>query len=261
MLSEKNLPTYANPFRDRTRNLSCVVNPYLHLLRSEHQLPLLHGTQLRQAAACWLAYFVAAGMDEPQALLVEIGCYRGRNLLEVAQRYPQTACLGIDLTFKRVVLTAQVIHAQGLRNAVSILSDARDLAALFRHDELDGVICFFPDPWAKPRQRKKRLLSASYCAQLACLIKDGGFVWLKTDDSDYFAQATQALQAHGFCFTDTVPLELTSAFEQRFFAEHRKIYRGVFINNKNMPIRRHTHALVRDGGAVRTAQSMNCRGA
>ena len=193
-------------------------------------------------------------MTEPQALLVEIGCHRGHNLLEMAQRFPQTACIGIDLTFKRVVLTAQAIHAQKLHNAVSVLSDARDLAALFRQDELDGVICFFPDPWAKPRQQKKRLLSTSYCAQLAKLLKDGGFVWLKTDHCSYFEQATQALQAQGFCFADTVPLELLSVFERRFLAEHRKIYRGVLMNHKNMPMRAQTHALVLDNKLARSTQ-------
>ena len=248
MWSEENLPPYANPFRDRTSNLSSTVNPYLHQLRHAHHLPLLHGARLKQAAACWRTYFKTAGLDEPQALLVEIGCYRGNNLVTVAQRYPQTACIGIDLTFKRAVLSAQAIHVQGLCNAVSVLSDARDLVALFRHAELDGVICFFPDPWAKPRQRKKRLLSTSYCAQLACLLKDRGFVWLKTDDGNYFSCATQALQTHGFCFSDTVPVELTSLFEQRFFAERRKIYGGVLINGKNIPMGRHTHALVQDDG-------------
>ena len=249
MLSEKTAPAYADPFRDRTRKLSSAVNPYLHLLHDDH-LPLLHGTQLKQAAACWRTYFIAAGMGEPQALLVEIGCYRGHNLLEVARRYPHTACIGIDLTFKRVVLTAQAIRAQGLRNAVCVLSDARDLAALFRHDTLDGIICFFPDPWAKPRQRKKRLLSATYCAHLARLSKAGGFVWLKTDDEGYFTQATQALRDQGFCFMDTVPLELTSVFERRFLAQRKKIFRGVLINHPHAPTRRHTHALVREGVAA-----------
>lgn len=247
-------PSYADPFRDRTRKLSSLVNPYLHLLHHTHHLPLLHGSRLRHASACWRTYFKTAGMTEPQALLVEIGCYRGRNLLEVAQRFPQTACIGIDLTFKRVVLTAQAIHAQGLHNAVSVLSDARDLAALFRQDELDGVICFFPDPWAKARQQKKRLLSTSYCAQLAKLLKDGGFVWLKTDHRSYFEQATQALQAQGFCFADTVPLELLSVFERRFLAEHRKIYRGVLMNHKNMPMRAQTHALVLDSKLARSTK-------
>ncbi len=241
------LTEYADPFRDRTRDLISRVNPYLRLLRDEHYLPLLHGAQLRHAAAAWRTYFDTAGMRELRALLVEIGCYRGRNLLEVAQRFPQTACIGIDLTFKRVVLSAQAIYAQGLHNAVSVLSDARDLASLFRPDELDGVICFFPDPWVKPRQHKKRLLSTSYCAQLAKLIKAGGFVWLKTDNRDYFIRATQALRAQGFCFTGTVPLELISAFEQRFLAERRTIYRVVLINHKHVPMHGKTHALVRDG--------------
>ncbi len=243
----RNSTDYADPFRDRTRNLSSAINPYLQLLRHTQQLPLLHGRQLRRAAACWRTYFAAAGMQVQRALLVEIGCYRGRNLVEVAQRYPQTACVGIDLTFKRVVLSAQAIQARGLCNAVSVLSDARDLATLFGDDELDGVICFFPDPWVKARQRKKRLLSTTYCAQLAGRLKDRGFVWLKTDDESYFAQATQALLVHGFCCADTVPRELTSAFEQRFLAAHRKIYRGVLINNKHMLMRGHTHALVRKG--------------
>ena len=252
--------TYTDPFRDRTHNLSSEVNPYLHLLRHAHHLPLLHGAQLQQAATDWHTYFQTAGMPKPQALLVEIGCYRGSNLVEIAQRYPQTACIGIDLTFKRVVLTAQAIHAQQLPNAVSVLSDARDLAALFHPDQLDGVICFFPDPWAKPRQRKKRLLTTNFCAQLAKIVKDAGFVWLKTDATDYFAHATQTLLAEGFCFSDTVPVELTSVFERRFLAQHRKIYGGVLINDKHMPIRGHTHALVREGGCPQHAR-INSRGA
>ena len=233
-----------DPFRDRTQDLNAGVNPYLRILQTEHDLPLLHGACLRHAASCWRSYFATRGLTKPQALLVEIGCYRGRNLLEMAQRYPQSAFIGIDLTFKRVVLTAQAIHAQGLPNAVSVLSDARDLAALFHADELDGVVCFFPDPWAKPRQRKKRLLSASYCEKLAILVKSGGFVWLKTDDGDYFAQAVQALLRCQFCLTEIVPLELLSVFEQRFCVEGRKIYYGVLINGKEMPMRRELHPLL-----------------
>lgn len=235
-----------DPFRDRTHNLNSSVNPYLQLLQRDHSLPLLHGASLQHAAVCWRSYFMARGMAAPQALLVEIGCYRGDNLVEVAQRYPQTACIGIDLTFKRVVLSAQAIHTRGLHNAVSVLSDARDLAALFDDDELDGVVCFFPDPWAKPRQRKKRLLSVGYCQQLTVLVKNGGFVWLKTDAGDYFAQAVQALQYCQFCLTDIIPLELTSTFEQRFRAAGREIYQGVLINHKSVPIPEVTHALVQD---------------
>ena len=254
--------TYTNPFRDRTRNLSSAVNPYLHQLRHAHHLPLLHGAQLKQATTDWHSYFQTAGVREPQALLVEIGCYRGSNLVEIAQRYPQTACIGIDLTFKRVVLTAQAIHAQQLPNAVSVLSDARDLAALFQPDQLDGVICFFPDPWTKkPRQRKKRLLTTNFCAQLATIVKDRGFIWLKTDAEDYFAHATQTLCTQGFCFSDTIPVELISVFERRFLAQHRKIYGGVLINDKHVPIRGHTHALVGEGEAEHSMRRINSRGA
>lgn len=235
---------HRDPFRDRTAKLNSQHNPYVQILQCDHHLPVLHGKQLQHASRNWSVYFTARGMPVPQALLVEIGCYRGRNLLQIAHRYPHTACIGIDLTFKRVVLTAQAINAHQLPNAVSILSDAHDLTALFKPDALDGIVCFFPDPWTKPRQRKKRLLSTSYCAQLANLLKAGGFLWLKSDDTNYFAQAHQALLAQGFRTADTQPLALTSVFEQRFLADGRKIYRGVLINHKNVPIRKVTHPLV-----------------
>ena len=244
---------HRDPFRDRTANLSSQHNPYVQILHTNHDLPLLHSRQLQHASRNWPAYFTTRGMPTSQALLVEIGCYRGRNLLQIAQRYPQTACIGIDLTFKRVVLTAQAISAHHLPNAVSVLSDAHDLTALFQPDAIDGMICFFPDPWPKPRQRKKRLLSTSYCTQLASLLKAGGFLWLKTDDVDYFACASQALLAQGFHPADTQPLALTSAFEQRFRADRQKIYHAVLINQKTMPISKVSHPLLRDNNATKVA--------
>ena len=243
---------HRDPFRDRTANLNSQHNPYVQMLQCKH-LPVLHSKRLQHISRNWSAYFTSRGMSPPQALLVEIGCYRGRNLLQIAQRYPHTACIGIDLTFKRVVLTAQAIAAYQLPNAVSVLSDAHDLTALFQPDTLDGIVCFFPDPWAKPRQRKKRLLSTSYCAQLANLLKAGGFLWLKTDDADYFTQAQQALLALGFRTANTQPLALTSAFEQRFLADGRKIYRMVLINHKTVPITVVTHPLVWDNDATKVA--------
>ena len=245
--------TPRDPFRDRTANLISQHNPYVQIIHRDHHLPLLHSKQLQHASRNWPAYFGTRGMPPPQALLVEIGCYRGRNLLQIAQRYPHTACIGIDLTFKRVVLTAQAISAHQLPNAVSVLSDAHDLTSLFQPDELDGIVCFFPDPWAKPRQRKKRLLSTTYCAQLANLLKAGGFLWLKTDAADYFAHAQQALLAQGFRTAATTPLALTSAFEQRFLADGRKIYHAVLINYKTVPISKVTHPLVRDSDATKVA--------
>lgn len=242
-----------NPFRDHTLGLDASYNAFLGIIQSEHHLPLLHGSQLCVHAGKWREFFATKLGWHPQALIVEIGCYKGKNLSEMAARYPQTAFIGIDLTFKRVVLTAQLLQKMKLQNAVSVLIDANYLDFLCKPDELDGIICFFPDPWPKRKQLKNRLFSPRYGAKISHILRTDGFVWLKTDHAEYYAQTVQSLQEQGFHTLKTEPEELQSRFEHRFKAKNIKIHSCILINQKPpIPSMKGIHQIMNSGSNRKT---------
>lgn len=227
-----------DPFRDRTHGKTTEHNRYLPFFQPDQletsKLPILHGQRLRDCAGDWRRYFFAQHRLQVKKLIVEVGCYKGKNLVEMACAQPDTACIGIDYTFKRVVLTAQRLHNAGISNAVTVLYDAHALPLLFAGQQLDGLICFFPDPWNKRKQSHNRLWSKDFCANVANILADDAYVWLKTDVASFFQNAKYNLEAAGLSQRDymAVSSEFESEFEARYRRLRRQIYAGVFSRQR-----------------------------
>lgn len=53
---------------------------------------------------------------------------------------------------------------------------------------LREIHVYFPDPWPKKRQRKRRLLDAVFVETLAHRLEPGGLLRIATDHPDYAAE-------------------------------------------------------------------------
>lgn len=173
--------------------------------------------------------------DADKPLLLEIGCYMGKNVVEFAELNPHFNVLGIDITYKRVVKSARKIHREGLSNARIGICDARALVDACPDSSLTGVCVFFPDPWPKKRHVKNRLLNEEFLAKLRAKLRPGGFFWFKTDSARYFDDVMALVRPSewGVSPADEVPAELTRApyvtvFEQLFLTKALPIHRRVF---------------------------------
>jgi tRNA (guanine-N7-)-methyltransferase len=124
-------------------------------------------------------------------LVVEVGSYMGKNLIEMAARFSAMDFLGLDITYKRTVKTAQKIRAAGLNNAKVAICDARPFFKDIQSQTLTGICVFFPDPWPKLRQSKNRLWQTEFFEQASRSLQPGGFLWIKTDSKSYFEQAIE----------------------------------------------------------------------
>lgn len=134
-----------------------------------------------------------------QPVVIEIGCYLGKTLLELCQKNPTLNFLGLDITYKRVVKSGSRLCDHKLENGKVVMSDARLFFSQFVRDQsLGGVCVFFPDPWSKDRQEKHRLFRDEFVGTLKQKLKADGFVWLKTDSESYFKQAHDVLLKQGF---------------------------------------------------------------
>lgn len=223
-----------NPFEDPTTRLRSEINPFVAKLKDSDQLPALYGPQLEKAAKNWKQTL----KSENSRLFVEIGCHKGDVICEMAKAHPEDLFLGLDITFKRVVLTAGKAIENQLDNLKSILSDARCLPLLFEEGSVDGIVIFFPDPWAKKaRQQKNRLIDSEFLNQVYPLVKDDGFVWLKTDHSGYFEQCLSAAEQTPWQSSEKAKYELCqetyiSRFEKQFTAKGLGTYEHVWAKTK-----------------------------
>lgn len=215
------------------------TNPYgLRLARevSSGELPALYGSNLKKVSDNWPKFAAESmGVEGPSPQIVlEIGCHQGVTLVELALAHPNTFFVGMDITYKRVVITAERIRAAGCQNAVVVHGQAQFLAEIFRESELSGAIAFFPDPWSKKkRQIKHRLLSAEFCQMLSSRLVEGGFTWIKTDAKDYFSETTTGMTAAGFesvtrsdNFGAIMSGQHMSTFERRFMAKKIPTFEG-----------------------------------
>lgn len=213
-------------------------NIYLPLIREAveyDKLPIMCGKQLERMSGTWHSYFHK--LHNTSSLLLEIGCHRGNVLCDIAQDFKNLALIGLDITLKRVYLSALRAHKLHLNTCIRILYfHAAHLQHLFSAEEIQVVIIFFPDPWnKKTRQQKHRLLNAQTIRTLHYIIAKGGHLWLKTDDASYFQTSCKLLCNQGFIDVSHQPFWLKkhssypSVFEKRFQNRGCATYEGIFF--------------------------------
>lgn len=216
-----------DPFQSKAAQLNPHVNPYVAVLTQQvhdGSLPIAYGEGLRGLAGHWrekLPY---------KQLVCEIGVHKGMTIVEMARENPDIGFVGIDITYKRVVITAQRALKAGLKNVFLILANATALDQLFGPSELDGIVMFFPDPWVRKKsQAKNRLVNEAFCSKLATVLTPQGFFWFKTDYEPYFASTSLVLTENHFQLVPEadkflLPRDYSSAFEKRFHADRLSTY-------------------------------------
>lgn len=176
--------------------------------------------------------------NENKRLVVEIGCYMGKNILEFAMQNLPINFIGLDITYKRVVKAARKLQRNKVTNAkIAICDGKKFLAENIESNGLHGVCVFFPDPWPKDRHEKNRLLTQDFINLLKEKLEPQGFFWFKTDALNYFQQTEKLLLDAGFVLDkeridkpktlEGGPYE--TAFQKLFTEKQVPFYQGVYI--------------------------------
>ena len=93
---------------------------------------------------------------------------------------------------------------------------------------------YFPDPWPKKKHRRHRLISERFPALARQALIPGGVVYLRTDDTDYFAQMIEVFTAApGFRKVETPPelAALFTDFEKDFHAQGIETLRAAYARD------------------------------
>jgi tRNA (guanine-N7-)-methyltransferase len=130
--------------------------------------------------------------DDSRCLEVDVGCHKGRFLIEMARKFPLSNFLGVERQQRRAQKAQEKISRLGLENAAVVHGDG--LEALRRLPEAcaDYVHVLFPDPWPKRRHQARRMVQTQFLREISRVLKGSGILRLLTDDSDYL----RAIETH-----------------------------------------------------------------
>lgn len=128
--------------------------------------------------------------------ILEIGCGMGETTVAIAAAHPQNDYIGIEVHTPGVGSLLKQIDAAGLSNLRVIQHDAVEvLERMIAPESLDGLHIFFPDPWPKKRQQKRRLIQPPFVTLAASRLKSGGYIHCATDWQEYAEQMLAVLGA------------------------------------------------------------------
>lgn len=128
--------------------------------------------------------------------ILEIGFGMGRTTADIAQAHPQNNYLGVEVHTPGVGSLLKEIQVRGLTNIHIIQHDAVEvLTHMLGDNTLAGAHIYFPDPWPKKRQQKRRLIQSPLIALLAQKLAPNGYLHCATDWEEYATQILQVLSA------------------------------------------------------------------
>jgi tRNA (guanine-N7-)-methyltransferase len=139
-----------------------------------------------------LDFAAAFGRQAPTFL--EIGCGMGETTALIAATHPENNYIGIEVHAPGVGSLLKEIATRELTNLRVIRHDAVEVVRdMLPENSLAGIHIYFPDPWPKKRQQKRRLIQSPFVALLASRLAPGGYLHCATDWEEYAQQMLDVL--------------------------------------------------------------------
>jgi len=170
-------------------------------------------------------------------VVVEIGSGKGRFLIASAMEKPDQNFLGIEksLHYHRVI--RERVAKRALRNVRLINHDAFPvLQKMFADASVAEVHMYFPDPWPRRREQKRRIIRSEALTEIRRVLVAGGSGIYVTDHREYF-DASAPLIGQFFRSESRVPGPEDpprTNYEAKYRAEGREIYEIRFWKTRNV---------------------------
>ena len=160
-------------------------------------------------------------------VVLEIGSGKGRFLIGTAMERPDLNVIGIEksLHYHRVIRDR--VLKRGLRNVRLINHDAfLVLQRMVPDASLDEIHIYFPDPWPRKKEQKRRIIRPEVLEEMRRVLVDDGSGIYVTDHRDYFEVAAPLIEQY-FRAERRVPGPddpPRTNYEAKYRAEGREIY-------------------------------------
>ena len=163
-------------------------------------------------------------------VIVEIGSGKGRFLVDSAHANPNLNYLGIEKSLHYYRVIEDRLRRHALPNARIVNHDAflilRDMIA---PKSVAEVHIYFPDPWPRPRERKRRMLRPEVLEEIKRVLRDDGSGIYVTDHAEYFEKALPELQSFFAVEFEINPQRAPRTnYEAKYLVQGRNIHEARF---------------------------------
>jgi tRNA (guanine-N7-)-methyltransferase len=201
-----------------------IIEQYQNVIEPSKQL-------FEEIRGNWRALF----FKNKNPLTLELACGRGEYTIGLARLFPDRNFLGVDIKGERIWKGSTQALDENLSNAGFLRTQILMIGNFFEPGEVDEIWLTFPDPRPRKRDIKRRLTSPRFLEIYKSLLRPGGYLRLKTDNTQLFEYTLEQIQMRGdisdLLFTADVynsPLEkecfgIKTRYEQEFSQKGEKI--------------------------------------
>lgn len=171
--------------------------------------------------------------DNP--ITVEMGCGKGEYSVGLAKINPEDNFIGVDVKGDRLWAGSTLSIEEGLKNTGFLRTQIQLIDQFFAPNEVSNIWITFPDPRPRDGDTKRRLTSPRYLKMYKSILKQQGWVYLKTDSDKLFEYTLGLLKeqndvrdlAYTFDLYDSEYVDehhgIQTTFEQKYLAQGIKI--------------------------------------
>ena len=173
---------------------------------------------------------------------LDLGCARGRFLLQMAQTQPQYNHLGIEIREPLVIEANQIAQENNLHNLhylfANINNSLTELLTSLPSNKLKLISIQFPDPWFKKKHHKRRVVQPEVVNTLYQFLTDDGQIFLQSDVEEVAVEMCDLFLAHPHfkslkpeIWLEENPLPIMTEREIATLNKGEPVYRTIIIKN------------------------------
>lgn len=168
-------------------------------------------------------------------LTLELACGRGEYTIGLAKLFPERNFIGVDVKGERIWKGSTIALQEQLHNAAFLRTQILMIENFFEASEVDEIWLTFPDPRPRKRDIKRRLTSPRFMEMYKKILRAGGYLRLKTDNTRLYEYTLEQLQLrsdiYDLVFTADVYssdlkkecFDIKTRYEQEFSQKGEKI--------------------------------------
>lgn len=134
-----------------------------------------------------------------QPLVVELACGRGEFTLGLGRQYPNQNFIGVDIKGSRIWKGSSSATAEGIHTVAFLRTQIQQLQDFFAPGEISELWITFPDPFPRDGDEKRRLTSPKFLEMYKKLVKAGGLIHFKTDNTGLYEYTDLVLKDRPDC--------------------------------------------------------------